>query len=373
MNEALKKETFSYIERHQDRLVDLICTISSIPSPTGQEQKKAEWILQYLHNLGAAEAYIDRAGNVLFPWHVDASRPVLIYNAHIDTVFNQVDTITPTITGNILAAPSCGDNSSCTAGLLFLIGMIFELHIAAPAGILFAFNVGEEGLGNLKGMRHIMETWKNKVASVIAVDGKSDAIVNVAVGSRRYKVAVEAEGGHSWMHFGNANAIAVAAAMINELYALKVPYYPKTTYNIGTISGGTTVNSIAAYAEFTIDLRSESKEALLQLDTACSAIIQRAQTDTIKITATLLGERPCSSSVMKAEIYDRILDIRRKHGQDTVFIASSTDANIALSQGIPAMSFGICRGKGAHTVQETLELDSLVPGMQQLTEFIFHE
>lgn len=371
MNENIKKEIICYAENHKDDLIQLICTIASIPSPTGREQEKAKWILQYLHDLGAHEAYIDEAGNVLFPWHVDASRPVPLYNAHIDTVFNQLDTITPAITGNILAAPSCGDNSSSVAGLLFFIRMMRELSIVLPTGILFAFNVGEEGLGNLKGMRHIMTKWQNRISEVIAVDCTFDTFVNVAVGSRRYAVSVEAEGGHSWMHFGNDNAIAIAASIISQLYALTVPAQPKTTYNIGTISGGTTVNSIAAHAEFTVDLRSESMTELEQLDTAFKAILAQAQTPKIKITHTILGERPCSNGVLNAEIYDRIASIRRRKNLETVFVSASTDANIPLSQGIPAISFGFCRSHGEHTVHETLELDTLMPGILQMAEFMF--
>jgi acetylornithine deacetylase/succinyl-diaminopimelate desuccinylase-like protein len=294
-----------------------------------------------------------------------------LYNAHIDTVFNQLDTITPAITGNILAAPSCGDNSSSVAGLLFFIRMMRELSIVLPTGILFAFNVGEEGLGNLKGMRHIMTKWQNRISEVIAVDCTFDTFVNVAVGSRRYAVSVEAEGGHSWMHFGNDNAIAIAASIISQLYALTVPAQPKTTYNIGTISGGTTVNSIAAHAEFTVDLRSESMAELEQLDTAFKAILAQAQTPKIKITHTILGERPCSNGVLNAEIYDRITNIRRRKNLETVFVSASTDANIPLSQGIPAISFGFCRSHGEHTVHETLELDTLMPGILQMAEFMF--
>lgn len=371
MNKKLQHNIHQYIAAHVQEVPDLICTISSIPSPTGHTEKKAAWVLQYLKNLGIDEAYIDEAGNVIYPHALSQTEKFPIYNAHIDTVFNQLDTITPRIDGNTLAAPSCGDNSASAAGLLFLIKMIRELHISLPTGILFAFNVGEEGLGNLNGMRHIMAQWKDRIAEVVAVDCSFDTAVHIAVGSRRYAVTVQAEGGHSWMHFGNDNAIAIASSIIAKLYTMTVPNKPRTTYNVGTISGGTTVNSIAAKATFTLDLRSESMDELEKLDAAVEKILQDSQTDKIHITQQLLGERPCSNGILKAELYDRYEAVRNAQGLPTVWQSGSTDANIPLHLGIPAISFGICRSHGEHTIHETLELDTIAPGLQQMADFMF--
>lgn len=371
MNKKLNFAIQAYIREHAHEVVDLICTISSIPSPTGHTEKKAAWVLQYLNDLGIQNAYIDEVGNVIYPHELSKTAKFPLYNAHIDTVFNQLDTITPRIDGNILAAPSCGDNSASVAGLLFLIKMIRDLHITLPAGILFAFNVGEEGLGNLNGMRHIMAQWKNRIAEVIAVDCSFDTAVNIAVGSRRYAVTVQAEGGHSWMHFGNDNAIAIASSIISRLYGMTVPKQPRTTYNVGTISGGTTVNSIAANATFTLDLRSESMDELEKLDDAVKKIIQNATTDKIHITQQLLGERPCSNGILKSELYDRYEAVRKAQGLPTVWQSGSTDANIPLHLGIPGISFGICRSHGEHTIHETLEIDTIAPGLQQMADFMF--
>ena len=371
MSKKLSFAVQSYIREHAREVVDLICTISSIPSPTGRTEKKAAWVLQYLKNLGIQNAYIDEVGNVIYPHELSKTEKFPLYNAHIDTVFNQLDTITPRIDGNILAAPSCGDNSASVAGLLFLIKMIRDLHITLPAGILFAFNVGEEGLGNLNGMRHIMAQWKNRIAEVIAVDCSFDTAVNIAVGSRRYAVTVQAEGGHSWMHFGNDNAIAIASSIISRLYGMTVPKQPRTTYNVGTISGGTTVNSIAANATFTLDLRSESMDELEKLDAAVKKIIRNATTDKIHITQQLLGERPCSNGILKSELYDRYEAVRKAQGLPTVWQSGSTDANIPLHLGIPGISFGICRSHGEHTIHETLEIDTIAPGLQQMADFMF--
>lgn len=373
MTTAIQSKINTYIDQHQAEFVQLICLISALPSPTGHETGKAQWVLQKLHDVGAKEAYLDTTGNVLYPCQLRDGVKCPLYNAHIDTVFNQVTTITPTIDGNILSAPSCGDNSASVAGLILLIQMIQDLHLTLPTGILFAFNVGEEGLGNLKGMRAIMHTWQDNISEVVAVDCTYDTFVSEAVGSRRYTIAIDAEGGHSWMHFGNENAIAIAASIISQLYALPVPAQPKTTYNIGTICGGTTVNSIAGHVEFTVDLRSEDKASLANLDEKFQALLTAAQTPKRKLTQTLIGERPCSDLAAHNPLCDRIAAIRQEHGLTTTFVSGSTDANIPLSLGIPAISFGFCRSHGEHTPGETLEIDTLPYGMRQMAQFMFYD
>ncbi len=248
--------------------------------------------------------------------------------------------------------------------------MIRDLDLSLPQGALFAFNVGEEGMGNLKGMRRIMEDWKGRITEALAVDCTFDDVVAIPVGSRRYRVSIEAQGGHSWMHFGHTSAIAAAASIISKLYSLPVPAAPKTTYNVGTICGGTTINSIAASAEFTVDLRSESHDELERLDNAFLHLLADAEQDGLTLTTTLLGERPCSSGADISAQCRRIAAIRSKYGLGTPFISGSTDANIPLSLGIPALSFGVCRSHDEHTTHEWLELDTIETGLQILAEYM---
>lgn len=371
MHDAVKARITRYIADHRKDFAALLCQIISIPSPTGHEEAKAAWIQAYLHKIGEHQAYIDAAGNVVCPYRIKDGETFPLYSAHTDTVFSQLHEITPRIKGNMLSAPSCGDNSAGIAGLLFIMTMLRDLDLSLPNGALFAFNVGEEGLGNLKGMRRLMNDWAGRVSEVIAADCTFDQVVAVPVGSRRYAVSVRTPGGHSWMHFGQVNAIAAAAAIISQLYALTVPAEPKTTYNIGTISGGTTVNTIAACAEFTVDLRSESHDELRRLDESFHALLTQAEGPGVSVCCRLLGERPCSSGTKPDELCRRIAAVRRAHGLDTAFISGSTDANIPLSLGIPAISFGICRSHGEHTVDEWLELDTAATGLMMLTEFMF--
>lgn len=365
MNEDIER----YVREHSRDFMELLCQIISLPSPTGHEQAKGEWILQYLHGLGASSAYRDEAGNILYPCHIKSGEKVALYTAHIDTVFKDLQEIHIHQTGHILSAPSCSDNSASIAGLLFIIKMFFDLQLTPPQGLLFAFDVGEEGLGNLKGMRQVMTDWHGRIDEVVAVDCTFDTFVTTAVGSRRYAVSVEAAGGHSWMHFGQSNAIAEAARLISRLYGLSVPSQPKTTYNVGTIAGGTTINSIAAKAKFTVDLRSENADELDKLDQAFHAIIKAGERESVHIGTTLLSERPCSR-LDANPLADRITAIRQRHGLPTTCIAGSTDANIPMSQGIPAISFGFCRSRGEHTLQESLDINTFPAGMMQMLEFM---
>ncbi len=370
MNTSIANQINRFARTNENHLIELLTAICSLPSPTGSEQAKANWILAYLHKLGASEAYIDSAGNVIWPCQIAKGTKHPVYGAHIDTVFNQVTSIKPKITGNVFAAPSCGDNSANVASLLFFAEMILSLHMDLPAGAFFLFNVGEEGLGNLRGIRQFMTDHAHEVSEMVAVDCNSDSFINLAVGSHRYQIDVQAEGGHSWGNFGNDNAIAIASGIIWNLYNLDVPASPKTTYNVGTIQGGSTVNSIAEHASFTIDLRSESKEELQRVDQKFHELLDAARDPKIQITETFLGERPCNDGAENSDMCRRLTRIRSAHGLTTTFQSASTDANIPLSLGIPAISFGTCIGRRAHSVYENLDLDSLVPGFIQLAEFI---
>jgi len=370
MNEVLRKMINEYIDNNLPEYFQIHYDVTSLPSPTGEEGKKAHWILDQLKAMGAEGAYIDEAGNVVYPHCLPKEGKFPLYTAHMDTVFAGVTEIMPEVDGHIIKAPSAGDNSSSVSALLFLIRMMLTMKLETPA--VFAFNVGEEGLGNLKGSRYLTDTWGDKLSYFIAVDGNCNRFVNLAVGSLRYAVHVVTPGGHSFGAFGNANAINEAADMIRDFYSLQVPKSPKTTYNVGTIQGGRTVNSIAEDVEFTVDMRSESATELKKLDEAFKTILKAHTRDDVKVETLLLGERPCSDGVLQHEIYDRITAIRKREGLKTAFNGSSTDANIPLSRHIPAMAFGVCEGKGAHTVHEEMDMSTIPFGLKQLSAFIWN-
>jgi acetylornithine deacetylase/succinyl-diaminopimelate desuccinylase-like protein len=182
----------------------------------------------------------------------------------------------------------------------------------------------------------------------------------------RYEVEVKTTGGHSWSDFGNDNAIAVAARIIAELYSVRVPTAPQTTYNVGMINGGISVNTIAGYAAFLIDLRSEDTAQLAWLDRTFLSITERHSGRDIVISCKQIGERPVGRNSEPCALKSRIFAIRKIYGMDTVFEPLSTDANIPLSLGIPSVAFGIYRGGGAHTLGEYIELDSMTVGLSIL-------
>jgi tripeptide aminopeptidase len=367
-NLEMKKRVDAYIDSHLPEYIQQLYDVTSLVSPTGSEEKKARYLLETLHEMGAEGAYIDEVGNVVYPYHIDGAERFPLYTAHMDTVFEGVDSITPEIDGSRMKAPSVGDNSSNVAALLFLIRMFLAMDCQFPA--LFCFNVGEEGLGNLKGSRFLTDTWQDRLTAFVAVDGDSERFVNEAVGSHRYAVHVVTPGGHSFANFGNRNAIEVASSIIQDFYRIQVPRTPKTTYNIGTIQGGRTVNAIAAEVEFTVDMRSVSKSELDKLDAAFHGILDSHRGKDVTIETLLIGERPCGEGPLKDAIYDRIVRIRRREQKMTRFEGSSTDANTALSRGIPAIAFGVAREKGVHTLEEELDLTSVGPGLKQLAAFI---
>lgn len=372
MNTELKIKVFSYVKKNLPELVRLIYDVTSIPSPTGSEGKKAAWIMETLKSFGAEGMYIDEVGNVIYPYHIEGKTKFPMYGAHIDTVFAGLDNIQPEIDGVIMQGASCGDNSSNVAAMLFAIKMFLQLNIVTKEGMVFAFNVGEEGLGNLKGAKFLIKEWGSRISSYLATDCYNDDFVNLAVGSTRYKVTVHAEGGHSWFAFGNTNAIHTASDIIHEFYHMTVPETPRTTYNIGTIAGGTTVNSIAETAEFTVDMRSENQMELDKLEEQFKNILAKFRSEKLAVDAEMIGQRPCSNGLIQDEIYDRIVNIRKAHDLPTVFQGASTDANVPLSVGIPALSFGLGKGTGMHKVNETLDLSTIEFGMNQFLEYMLY-
>lgn len=397
-----KKRITTYIKENISSLINLTEEICRISSPTGYEGKKAHFIYD---RFTEEQVSIDDAGNVLYLYNnigfgdsnnhsnsksnkhnngdskkhgnneysIGESSRIIVFAAHIDTVFPASMEIKPEIRDNKLYAPSVLDNSVNVAALLFIIDMFKKLNIKLKKSILFAFNVGEEGLGNLKGIRHIMEKWKGNIDGVIAVDGGYEKIVNKAVGSMRYKVETNTEGGHSWDNFGNENAILHAARLTERVYEINVPKEPKTTYNVGFINGGISVNTIAQNAEMLLDFRSEEGSYLELLTKEYEKILLDVcdkYNGEVRMKSEQIGERPCGINFYNP--YSEIIKaIRKEMSMTTDFTSGSTDANIPLSMGIPAISFGIGKGFGSHTTEEYLEIDSLETGLEHLLRFIF--
>lgn len=360
-----------FVERSLDGIVSLIESIVRIPSPTGREGAKAAFVAERIRQLtGDDRVEIDAAGNVLYEYNPGGAPGAVAAAAHIDTVFDDLERIEAERRGSRLYAPSAGDNSANVAGLLTALEYLAANRIVPDRAILFAFTTGEEGSGNLRGMRHLIETHGARVREVIAVDGTLESVMAEAVASKRHTVRVSAPGGHSWHDFGNSNAVVSAAEIVTRIYRLMPPRTPRTTYNIGLFRGGTSVNTIAETAEFTLDLRSVDQETLARFEREVMEVIERYVLEQagrrIEVTAEPAGERPGGRTDPGAPLIGRVKLAREACGLPVRFHASSTDANIPIGRGIPAVTFGIYRGDGAHTRREYIELDSLEIGLRNL-------
>ena len=375
MNELLPKELKEYIDSNQDTLVKLLDTLCRIPSPSNHEELRAEFVKDWFEKEGCKGAYIDSALNVIYPFHCEKGEDLLAYTAHLDTVFPDMEPFDVVYDGDIMRCPGVGDNTSNLAIMMLLAAWFTKNGYVPKRGILFVASSGEEGLGNLKGVRQLMEDYKGKITTHIALDGSYDSIVTGAVGSSRYKIGVHTEGGHSYGKFGNLNAIQVLSSMIDTLYTYKVPAGGKSTYNVGTITGGTSINTIAQYAEMRFEYRSDVRESLSAMNSYFKSVLEAYNhMDKVTVDCELLGERPCTGDVDQDK-QDALIEkaqsvIEAFTGSRVECESGSTDCNIPLSTGVPSICFGGHMGTGAHTREEFLNVKDLRLGMEIVAAFM---
>ena len=357
-----------YISKHMDETLELLVTLAKIPAPSNHEEKRAEFCKTWLEKQGAKGVYIDEACNVVYPLSCTQDNPLVVFMAHTDVVFPDTEELPVVIENGLIKAPGVGDDTANLVALLMAAKYITENNLSPKnCGMLIVANSGEEGLGNLRGSREIVKDFGSRITEFYSFDGGNSMLCNGAVGSKRYKVEILTEGGHSYSKFGNRNAIAYLASMIDNLYMMKVPDIGKTTYNVGLISGGTSVNTIAQQAEMLYEFRSDEREALEIMDKHFLAVIESYKTKGITVNLDLLGERPCTGDVdpvkHKALSEKAAIAIRKYFKQEPDVISGSTDCNIPLSVGIPSVCIGTIIGEGAHTREEWVQIDSLEPGM----------
>ena len=367
----------AWIESHRQEHLNLLQTLAQIPAPSNREEKRAEFILYLLHAWGGTDAYIDNELNVILPLGVTEENPLAVFAAHSDVVFPDTDPLPLRVENNRIFCPGAGDDTASVCTLLMAAKYLLEQQLQPKdLGVLLVIDSGEEGLGNLKGIRHLFDIFGHRIREFISIDGGECRCVNRAVGSKRYRIAIDTEGGHSYGAFGNRNAIAYLASLIDSLYTIKVPPIGRTTYNVGTISGGTSVNTIAQHAEMLYEFRSDEAAALDIMEQHLNAALDYYRSKGVEVTCELVGDRPCSGSLdmdkMSAMIQRASEATQRRYGRDLVFSSGSTDCNIPLSLGVPAMCLGCYRGFGAHTREEYVEIDSLEPGMRFVFDLILH-
>lgn len=365
----LNNEMERYARECQSELLSLVEELCVIPSPSHNEDRRVAYLTKWLAERGALTVHEDEAKNVIWSINDTGSNDLCVMMAHTDVVFPDTDPLPLVKDGAIYRCPGITDDTTPLSVLLMSAMYFHRAGLKPKCGLLIVANSCEEGLGNLKGSRCIVDTYGERLKELITVEAGFERLTAIAVGSHRYRVKVRTEGGHSYGAFGNRSAIRYLASMIDTLYAVKVPDKPgtKTTYNVGTISGGTSVNTIAEEAEMLYEYRSDDRECLAEMKTFFEAVVSAYRAMGIEVSVELLGERPCGNISEEKErpLTDRVADsIRRIHGKEPVYRSGSTDANYPLSKGIPAVCIGSVGGHGAHTRSEFLDTNDLYPAMR---------
>ena len=354
--------------RHLDKLVDLTIAVQQIPAPTFDEAKRAQFAHDFLQGLGLADVSIDEMSNVFGRLPGSTNQPPIIVSAHSDTVFPLKTDLKISRRAHFVHGPGIADNSAGVAGLLKLAETFTTYDLKAERDIWFVVNVAEEGLGDLKGMRAVTDRFADAEAFIVVEGGMYGYLLHEAIGVQRFEVLVETEGGHSWSDFGRTSAIHVLGHIINQIGQFPVQQSPKTTFNIGVIEGGTSINTIASSARFQLDLRSEHPDGLASLISRLNNVIGSAERQfDATITVKSIGDRPAgriernSTLVQQADAALRAVGCTKIH-----YLRGSTDANIPLSRGLPSVCIGLSRSANAHRLDERLDTSYLPQGMQQL-------
>ncbi|MEJ2749930.1 MAG: M20/M25/M40 family metallo-hydrolase, partial [Anaerolineae bacterium] len=335
------------------------------------EAERAAFIESQFQAIGLHDVQQDELHNVYgrYPARQSSAHPPVIVSAHSDTVFPAETDLTIQCDGTIISGPGIGDNSMGVAGLLHLAQTLLAHKIALPADVWFVANVGEEGLGDLRGMRAVVDQFGQQAAYIVIEGGLYGQIAHEAIGVRRFRVEVAVGGGHSWGSFGQKSAVHELAYLITAVDQLSVPESPKTTYNVGVIEGGTSINTIAATACMQLDLRSEDSGQLERLVDEVTDLVDMAQKKLGqhgRITMTPIGNRPSGSIPRSNPLVTWATDaLRFVDCRHVAYIAGSTDANIPLSRGITAVCIGLTESGNAHRQDEFVDVSQLPNGMRQ--------
>lgn len=387
---------FSWLHMNPLKIMDWQAELVAIPAPPFGEDARSQRMAELFRNSGLADVTIDEVGNVLGTLHAahlprESTGPLVVVSAHLDTVFPAHTPLNPTRDGDRLLAPGACDNGAGIAGMLAIAHALIEAKVELPVPIVFLGNVGEEGEGDLRGVRHFYNNRPRaeRVAAHIVLDGAgADSAVTQALGSRRFQVTINGPGGHSFTDAGTANPIVALAAALAQFADVPIPDDRRTTLSVGTISGGTSVNSIPESATATIDLRSTDPGQLLRLEVALHRAVEDAvnnwnvkskssatQTNgtserPLTFRISKIGDRPAAALPDDSPILEVLRAVDRHLRLRTDLRLGSTDANIPLSLGVPALSMGAGgEGGGAHTQAEWYSAKDRETGLRRVLLF----
>ena len=375
------KTAMATLEQQHERIVADTITLTEIPAPPFKEEKRARAYMEMLKAHGLSDVEMDAEGNVmgLRRGTGKPGGPIVVIAAHLDTVFPEETNVKVRREGTKLFAPGVGDDTHSLAVLLGYVRALDAAKIKTKKDILFVGNVGEEGPGDLRGVRYLFTKgkYKDRIGAFFSMDGTSaPRVTSGAVGSRRYRVTFKGPGGHSYGAYGLVNPMAAMGTTVVEMNRIKTPAKPKTTYATSVVGGGTSVNSIPDAIWLEVDMRSESKDELAKLDGQFLQIVEGAVSaeNTARSTAAgkvsaevkLIGDRPTGNTREDAEIVQMTAAAVRAAGYSPILGASSTDSNMPISLGIPAVTIGSGgQGGRAHALDEWIDVakDASVQGM----------
>ena len=366
---------FAWLHGNPKRIMDWQIELVAIPAPPFGEQARSAWLKTRFEDAGLSDVHVDAIGNVLgfLPapnLDPESTGPVVVLSAHIDTVFPGETSLVPVVDGDRLECPGACDNGAGVVGMLAIAHALVQAKVEMPASLLFVGNVGEEGEGDLRGVRHLYKesALAGRISSHIVLDGAgADSAVTEALGSKRFEVIVNGPGGHSFTDAGVPNPIAALASAVATLAEIQLPVEPRTTLNVGTIHGGTSVNSIPESARAAFDFRSTDPDQLVRLEVAMHRAVEdfverwndfakphcKPGKRCLSFAIEKIGDRPPASLPSDSALLDTLRAVDRHLGLRTDLRLGSTDANIPLSLGVPALSMGAGgEGGGAHTKAE---------------------
>lgn len=357
------QDAFKIIDEIDPQTTKDLITLTEIPAPPFKETQRAKVYKQMLESAGAEKVWIDEVGNVIALKKGTLGNKVVVLDAHLDTVFPEGTDVTVQKKGDTLYAPGIGDDTRGLSMVLAVLRTINKAGIKTKADILFVGSVGEEGLGDLRGVKHLIK--KNKIDSWISIDGGNlGRVNNAALGSKRYKAIFMGKGGHSWGAFGLANphhALGIAISRFTTNASQYVLKGPKTSFNIGRIGGGTSVNSIPFESWMEVDMRSVSEHRLNKIDSIFKSSMYGALKeynnsgvrDSITLELLKIGDRPSGEIPVKTPLIQRAIAVSNYFNAKTKVTRGSTNANIPISMGIPAVTIGRGgKGGGAHSLGE---------------------
>ncbi|MCA0452426.1 MAG: M20/M25/M40 family metallo-hydrolase [Chloroflexi bacterium] len=363
-----KQINWDVVTETVDWIVEKSIAIQQIPAPTFSEEVRAKYVAEAFRQLGLQDIQTDSLFNVvgLMPGK-QPNLPGIMVSAHTDTVFAQEADLTIRREKDLIYGPGLGDNSVGVGGMLGLALILNKLGIQPDCDIWFVANTREEGLGDLGGMKAVFQQLQSKIKCVINLEGMAFGhVYHAGIAVRRLHITAKGEGGHSWLNFGRTSAIHGILDLGAQLTRITPPETPRTTYNVGIIEGGQSINTISTEAGMWLDLRSEESSTLSKFEQDVRKIINKASKPNLPFHIEIVGDRPAGSISPNHELVQSALLALEMTGVKGTLENGSTDANVPLAAKCPAVTIGITRGSNAHRMDEYIEVEPIRSGMQQL-------